>query len=371
MSPPAGEPLVAVITGCSSGIGENLALAFAARGVTVVATARRVESLAHLTKKHDNIIPLPLELGDLSTLETFRDAVAAKTGGRVDILVNNAGMHLAATAVDMDVAEAERLFVVNVFAVMRLCQLFFPLLRRSPRGRIVQLGSISRDVPTTWQCAYNASKAALSQYTKTLRLEVRPFGVEVIEVVTGYVRSNILHHGFPTPDDSLYLPLKADMERILTEGIQNGMPADEYAAAVVDRVLRPDTSAEIWDGKFAWTVELLVRFTPLWFVVSADRRRESALSGPHADAHVCRIGSSVAISSWTSSDLGEMRSAGRPNVQRGHRARFREAFFPSLNYLRYLPTHLLIPQSPARIDSSRIDCLHTTYSTAPAGAQME
>jgi 1-acylglycerone phosphate reductase len=169
MSTPT-KPAIAVITGCSSGIGESLALAFAARGLTVVATARRVESLAHLTKKHDNIIALPLELGDLGNLESFRDAVAEKTGGRVDILVNNAGMHLAATAVDMDIAEAEKLFTVNVFAVMRLCQLFFPLLRKSARGRIVQLGSISRDVPTTWQCAYNASKAALSQYTNTLRL---------------------------------------------------------------------------------------------------------------------------------------------------------------------------------------------------------
>lgn len=169
MSTPT-RPDVAVITGCSSGIGESLALAFAARGLTVIATARRVESLAHLTKKHDNIIALPLELGDLSNLEGFRDAVAEKTGGQVDILVNNAGVHFGATALDMDIAEAEKLFTVNVFAVMRLCQLFFPLLRKSARGRIVQLGSISRDVPSTWQCAYNASKAALSQYTNTLRL---------------------------------------------------------------------------------------------------------------------------------------------------------------------------------------------------------
>lgn len=165
--PPA---TVAVVTGCSSGIGESLALALASRGVTVVATARRVESLAHLTKKHDNIIALPLELGDLGSLERFRDAVAEKTGGRVDILVNNAGTHYAATAMDLEMEEAQKLFAVNVFAVMRLCQLFLPLLRESPRGRIVQIGSVTRDVPVAWQCVYNASKAALSQYTKTLRL---------------------------------------------------------------------------------------------------------------------------------------------------------------------------------------------------------
>lgn len=97
--------------------------------------------------------------------------------------------------------------------------------------------------------------------------ELRPFGVEVIEVVTGYVRSNLLHQGFFAPEDSLYLPIKSDVERIVSEGLQNGMPSDAYAAAVVERVLSPNTSPEIWDGKYAWTVELLARFTPLWFLV--------------------------------------------------------------------------------------------------------
>lgn len=107
----------------------------------------------------------------------------------------------------------------------------------------------------------------------------------MIEVVTGYVRSNILHHGFSAPDDSLYLPIKADIEGILRKGIETGMPSDEYAAAVVDRVLRPNTSPEIWDGKFAWTVELLVRFTPLWFLVRTYLLRESCSARFRFDAY--------------------------------------------------------------------------------------
>jgi 1-acylglycerone phosphate reductase len=161
---------VAVIIDCSSGIGESLALALAARGVTVVATARRIESLGHLTKKHDNIIALPLELGNLGNLERFRDAVVDVTGGRVDILINNAGTHYTATAADLEIEKAQELFVVNVFAVMRLCQMFLPMLRKSPTGRIVQIGSVTRDVRVVWQSVYNASKAALSQYSRTLRL---------------------------------------------------------------------------------------------------------------------------------------------------------------------------------------------------------
>lgn len=161
---------VALITGCNSGIGKELALAFAARGVTVLATARRVESLRDLTSQQDNIHALPLELSDMASLDSLRDEVVKRTGGRLDFLVNNAGTHYAATALDLDVEEAKNLFAVNVFAVMRLCQLFVPLLRQAPHGRIVQIGSVTRQVPVVWQGAYNASKAALSQYTKTLRL---------------------------------------------------------------------------------------------------------------------------------------------------------------------------------------------------------
>lgn len=167
-----GQPSFALITGCRSGIGKQLAISFAARGVTVLATARCVEHLQDLTSQYKNIEAFPLELDDSGGIERLRDAVAVRTGGRLDFLVNNAGTHYAATAMDLELEEAVKVFQVNVFSVMRLCQLFVPLLRRSHggRGRIVQIGSVTRDVPVVWQCAYNASKAALSQYTKTLRI---------------------------------------------------------------------------------------------------------------------------------------------------------------------------------------------------------
>lgn len=162
--------LFALITGCRSGIGRQLAISFAARGVTVLATARRVEHLVDLISQHDNIEAFPLELHNPESIQILKDAIIKRTGGHLDFLVNNAGTHYAATAVDLDVNEAMKVFEVNVFAVMRLCQTFVPLLRRSSSGLIAQIGSVTRDVPVVWQCAYNASKAALSQYTKTLRL---------------------------------------------------------------------------------------------------------------------------------------------------------------------------------------------------------
>ncbi|KAH8912909.1 NAD(P)-binding protein [Coniochaeta sp. PMI_546] len=261
-----GEGPIALVTGCSSGIGRALALEFAAQGVTVLATARHVGALDDLTSQYENIEAFPLELGDKESIERLRDMVFKRTGGRLDYLVNNAGVHYAATAMDMDVEEAVKIFNVNVFAVMRLCQLFIPFLRKSSRGTIVQIGSVTREVPVVWQAAYNASKAALCQYTKTLRLELKPFGISVIEIVTGFVRSNILHHGLYAPEDSLYLPIKSTIELLKYGGNANGMAADAYARSVVSKVLHGYAGPEIWEGHLAWRLRFLYSIFPLWFL---------------------------------------------------------------------------------------------------------
>ncbi|QGI87807.1 unnamed protein product [Fusarium fujikuroi] len=230
-------PPFALVTGCNSGIGEQLAIALAKNNFTVFATARRVEFLDKLTDQHANIIALPLELGESTSIERLRDSVTKYTEGRLDLLFNNAGMHYAAPATDIDVNEVTKLFTVNVVAVMHICQVFIPLLRKAPRPRIVQIGSVTRDVPVVCQSVYNASKAALSQYTKTLRVELRPLSIEVIEVVTGFVRSNILRDGVLISEDSLYRPIKSTVEDVKNGGNKNGMPADEYARAVVRQIL--------------------------------------------------------------------------------------------------------------------------------------
>ncbi|KAF5720230.1 1-acyldihydroxyacetone-phosphate reductase [Fusarium globosum] len=208
-------PPFALVTGCNSGIGEQLAIALAKNNFTVFATARRVESLNKLTGQHANIIALPLELGDSTSIERLRDSVTKYTEGRLDLLFNNAGMHYAAPATDIDVNEVIKLFTVNVVAVMHICQVFIPLLRKAPRPRIVQIGSVTRDVP----------------------VELRPLSIEVIEVVTGFVRSNILRDGVLISEDSLYRPIKSTVEDIKNGGNKNGMPADEYARAVVRQIL--------------------------------------------------------------------------------------------------------------------------------------
>ena len=92
-------------------------------------------------------------------------------------------------------------------------------------------------------------------------------GVEVIEIVTGFVQSNILHHGLYAPEDSVYLPIKGIIEDIKYQGNANGMPAHVYAASITDKLLRRQVDPEIWEGKMARLLRLVFMLLPLRLLV--------------------------------------------------------------------------------------------------------
>lgn len=160
----------------------------------------------------------------------------------------------------MDFSEVSPLFAANVFAVMKLCQAFAPLLIAA-RGTIVQTGSLAGIMPYVWAPAYSASKAALHAYSDTLRVELAPLGVRVVTVVTGGVKSNIARAHRELPAGSYYLPLKAEYERRLTHSQQLGMDTRAYARSCVGQVLRGDgwftKQRWIWEGSLSWVT---------WFV---------------------------------------------------------------------------------------------------------
>lgn len=158
-----------LITGCSSGIGAALALEFAHRGLKVIATARTQSDLQKLRESHRNITALRLDVHEKNAILDLKNEVGQITGGGLDYLVNNAGAHYASPAMDIDISKVRQIFEVNVFAVMHMCEAFSRLLI-ARQGVIVQIGSVTRDVPMICQSPYNATKAALSQYTRTLRL---------------------------------------------------------------------------------------------------------------------------------------------------------------------------------------------------------
>lgn len=130
-----------LITGCSpGGIGHSLALEFKSKNFRVFATARKAEGLSELAAQ--GIETLSLEVTSLESIQALCKEIASRTGGKLDYLVNNAGRNYTVPALDLDIDEIRATFETNVFAVMRMCQVFAPLLI-SAKGTIVQVGSLT------------------------------------------------------------------------------------------------------------------------------------------------------------------------------------------------------------------------------------
>ena len=159
----------------------------------------------------------------------------------------------------------ESVFATNFFAVVRLCQTFMPLLRRS-QGTIVQIGSVAGCIPYAWGSVYNASKAALHSYSASLRVEVAPLGVHVITVLTGGVKSRIARVKRSLRDDSAYKVLEDEYQKRQTHSQEVGMETELYAKEVVKKVLQAEgwlwRTKTIWAGGNAGTVRWLSWILP-------------------------------------------------------------------------------------------------------------
>ncbi|KAI3704332.1 hypothetical protein L1987_74550 [Smallanthus sonchifolius] len=182
---------VVLITGCSSGgIGNALARAFAARDCLVVATARSISSMADLNGADDVYFLHELDvLSDDSVREVVWNVI--NKFGRIDVVVNNAGVQCVGPLAEIPLSSVEHAFNTNVYGSMRLVQAVVPHMASRKKGKTVNIGSISVLGPGPWAGVYTASKSALHALTDTLRLELKPLGIDVINVVPGSVRSNI------------------------------------------------------------------------------------------------------------------------------------------------------------------------------------
>ena len=254
-----------LITGCSSGIGHALARAFHAKGFKVYATARKTSSIADLAAL--GIETLPLEATSKESIDALFVEISRRTGSNLDFLVNNAGRSYNVPALEAEMSEIEQTFAVNVFAVMRMCKIFAPLLIAA-KGTIVQIGSLAGEMPYVFGSVYCASKAALHRYTETLRLELEPFEVRVVNVVTGGVKSQIARTFRTLSRDSVYLPIEADYQARLTHGQDLGMETDVYAKSVVAQLTGWRRRKTIWEGSKSWLVWWLTGYMPRFVLVS-------------------------------------------------------------------------------------------------------
>jgi len=255
-----------LITGCSpGGIGHALAREFHARGLRVFPTARKTSTIADLAEMGMECLSLTVD--DPSSVQACYEEVKKLVGDKgLDYLFNNAGRNYTVPALDIDVKEVEATFATNVVAVIHINAVFSPLILRA-HGTYIHTGSVAGVFPYVWGSVYNASKAALAAYCNTLRVEMAPFDVKVINIITGGVRSNIARTDRALPPNSVFKPIESSYERRLKHSQEVGMDTDVYAKGVVDEILRGQgwrwwDKSEIWAGAAATLIWVATRIDP-------------------------------------------------------------------------------------------------------------
>jgi NADP-dependent 3-hydroxy acid dehydrogenase YdfG len=180
-----------LITGATSGIGRDAALRLAGAGHVVLAGGRRRDALAGLAaESRGRIEPLVLDVTEPASVEAARELVERRTDGRgLDVLVNNAGYALPGPLEALAEADLRGLFDTNLFGLLAVTRAFLPAMRERGLGRVVNVGSIMGRVAMPLLGAYNASKHAVAAVTDALRMELAPFGVTVVLVEPGALRT--------------------------------------------------------------------------------------------------------------------------------------------------------------------------------------
>ena len=176
----------ALVTGASSGIGEATALKLNDLGFTVYGAARRTDRLQQLAAR--GITPLAMDVTNEDSMRAGVDRIVAETG-RVDVLVNNAGYGSYGAIEDVPLSEARDQFEVNVFGAARLTQLVLPQMRDQRSGTIVNITSMGGKIYTPLGGWYHATKFALEALSDCLRMEVKPFGINVVVIEPGGIQT--------------------------------------------------------------------------------------------------------------------------------------------------------------------------------------
>ena len=226
---------VILVTGASSGMGLACATHLAQRGHRVYGTARQPGTASD----QQGFQLLRMDVTDEASIASAVAQVMAESG-RIDVLVNNAGSGISGAIEETTIEEAQALFDVNFFGVLRTCRAVLPIMRRQGAGRIINIGSLGGRIAVPFQGIYTATKFALEGLTETLRAEVRPCGITVSIIEPGD-----FHTGFTANrrmvracgDDSSYWPAFQKVMRVVESDETNGSDP-MLVARLVERIIQ-------------------------------------------------------------------------------------------------------------------------------------
>lgn len=180
-----------LITGCSSGFGLLTAVLAARKGYDVVATMRNTEKREPLERAL-SLAGVSARIEQMDMLNPDSIERTARSVGPVDILVNNAGILITGSFLDQTESEMRRIFETNYFSIVQLTRLIAPGMMQRRSGRIINIASLAGLVGHPYNAAYAASKHALIGFSKSIRIELKPFNIQVVSIEPGYHKTEII-----------------------------------------------------------------------------------------------------------------------------------------------------------------------------------
>jgi NAD(P)-dependent dehydrogenase (short-subunit alcohol dehydrogenase family) len=247
---------VVIITGSSSGIGLESALLLARNGYITYATMRSPEKntsiRAAVQKENLPIEVIQLDVNDDSSVKVAVDHIVSEAG-RIDVLVNNAGYSLGGALEDVSMAEIQSQYETNLFGLIRVTQAVLPTMRKQRSGRIINISSGAGIFGFPGLSAYVGTKFAVEGLSESIAYELEPFGIKVILIEPGFIRTNFAHAmivGKRAQDPAS--PYTGMMQKIMAsanELTKNASPAELVANIILDAASNPNPRLRYLAGK--------------------------------------------------------------------------------------------------------------------------
>ena len=242
---------VVVITGASSGIGRELALAFAQQGCRLVLAARGTDALDSVRREVEpyaaEVVVVPTDIAQEEDIQRLVQT-ALDSFGRIDVLVNNAGVTQSGFLHDQDRSRIRRMVEVNLTAPIRLTQEVLPHMLVHRQGYIVNIGSLASRLPTPLFSSYNATKSGLAGFSDSIRRELKGTGIRVMLALPAWTRSDtsVLREEWQTGYHYLQFPVET---------------AEDVALEIVEALVRGEREI-VFGGSGARWVLFLERHLP-------------------------------------------------------------------------------------------------------------
>ena len=251
---------VVLISGCSTGIGRALTIEFAARNWQVFATARKLAAISDL--KALNVETASLDVTDEKSITACVDSIMAKAG-RIDVLINNAGLLLIGPLIELEASELRRQFETNIIGQAALIRAVAPHMIMRQSGKIVNISSISGVLPTPFAGAYCSTKAAFTAFSESLRMELAPFGIKVVIVQPGRIKSNLSGNAGENIERfkrSPYGPIKSFIVARASASQENATPVEDFTKKLADKLVKEKTPKLIRLGKGSTILPFIAKF---------------------------------------------------------------------------------------------------------------